>query len=470
MKKVFTVGLALVSLVFLLSNFTLPKVSNFVMMVVGEEPVLPIDPYAYDDAEFPEHLFNLGDDIGYGGGGRDTFALSVLDNDKATLGRVLFYDKKLSAVEDISCGSCHLQELSFAENKSFSEGVNSETRRNSMHLNDLGWSNADGFTWDMRETDLHEMIIIPLTDENEIGANIDDVKIKLEQTSYYPELFSNAYGDGEITEDRIVDALVQFITSMTTFNSRFDQQVVSDFSEFTEQEMLGLELFSLNCTTCHTQGSHTIFGEDIFFEGGIINELPFIFNNGLPEDPDDAGAGEWSENLNNLFKVPTLRNIELTAPYMHDGRFSNLEEVIDHYSDEAIENEWTIFIPPGGFGFNDEEKEALLVFLETLTDDTFISNPRWSDPFANALNNNNIAIQELKLAPNPTSDIATISFANDKNNLVSINILNSSGMLVKHDQFRGSEYQFEKGDFSPGMYTIQLIMGDQRSVQKLIVN
>lgn len=470
MKKVFTVGLVLVGLVLLLSNFTLPKVNNFVLMVVGEEPVLPINPYEYDDAEFPEHLFNLGDDIGYGGGGRDTFALSVLDNDKATLGRVLFYDKKLSAVEDISCGSCHLQELSFAENKSFSEGVNSETKRNSMHLNDLGWSNADAFTWDMRETDLHEMIILPLTDENEIGANIDDVKVKLEQTSYYPELFSNAYGDGEITEERIVDALVQFITSMTTFNSRFDQQVVDDFKDFTEQEMLGLELFSTNCNFCHSQGSHTLFGEEIFVEDDILFVFPFIFTNGLPEDPDDAGAGEWDEAMSNLFKVPTLRNIELTAPYMHDGRFNSLEEVVDHYSEEVVQNEWSEFIPPGGFNFNEEEKLALIAFMETLTDDTFISNPRWSDPFASALNNTNVTFQELKLAPNPTSDIAIISFANETNNLVSINILNSSGMLVKHDQFRGSEYQFEKGDFSAGMYTIQLIMGDKKSVQRLIVH
>lgn len=470
MKKVFTISLTLVSLIFVLSNFTIPEINSFVMTVVGEEPVLPEVPYTYDDAEFPEHLFNIDEEIGYGGGGRDTLALSVLDNDRATLGRVLFYDKKLSAVEDISCGSCHHQELSFAENKSFSEGVISDTKRNSMHLNDLGWSNADGFTWDMRESDLHEMIILPLTDENEIGANIDDVKIKLEQTNYYPELFSNAYGDGAVTEDRIVDALVQFITSMTTFNSRFDEQVISGFSDFSEQEMLGLELFSLNCTSCHSQGSHTVFGEEFFFEEDIIVEFPFIFNNGLPVDPEDAGAGEWNENLSDLFKVPTLRNIELTAPYMHDGRFNSLEEVIDHYSDEVIENEWTIFIPPGGFGFSADEKEALLVFLETLTDNTFVSNPRWSDPFANSLNNTNIPFTELKLAPNPTSDIATISFANDNNKLVSINIINSAGMLMRHDQFLGSEYQIEKGNFTPGMYTIQLIMGDQRSTQRLIVH
>ncbi len=458
------------SLVFVLSNFTIPEINSFVMTVVGEEPVLPDDPFTYDDAEFPEHLFNLDEEIGYSGGGRDTFALSVLDNDKATLGRVLFYDKKLSAIEDISCGSCHLQELSFAENKSFSEGVNSETKRNSMQLNDLGWSNADGFTWDMRETDLHEMIILPLTDENEIGANIEDVKIKLEQTNYYPELFGNAYGDSQITEERIVDALVQFITSMTTFNSRFDQQVVSNFSDFTDQEKLGLDLFSFNCSTCHSQGSHTLFGEEIFVEDDILNVFPFIFTNGLPEDPDDAGAGEWNENFNNLFKVPTLRNIELTAPYMHDGRFNTLEEVIDHYSEEVVENEWSVFIPPGGFAFNDIEKEALLVFLETLTDDTFISNPRWSDPFANPLSNNNIPIAELKLSPNPTSDVATISFANRDNSLVSINIINSAGQLLRHDQFVGSEYRIEKGNFSPGIYTIQLIMGDQKSIQRLIVH
>ena len=468
MKRIFTVSLALCCLIFILSNFTLPDVHSFVMTVVVDKPNLPEDPFTYDDAEFPEHLFNIDEGIGYEGGGRDTLALSVLDNDIATLGRVLFYDKKLSALEDISCGSCHRQELSFAENKSFSEGVISDTKRNSMHLNDLGWSNADGFTWDMRETDLHEMIILPLTDVNEIGANIDDVRIKLEQTIYYPELFSNAFGDAEISEERIVDALVQFITSMTTFNSRFDEQVVSNFDDFNDKEMLGLELFSSNCSTCHSQGAHLVFGGEI--EDNIINAFPFIFTNGLPVDPDDAGAGEWDESLDNLFKVPTLRNIELTAPYMHDGRFNNLEEVIDHYSDDVIDNEWSFFIPPGGFNFSDFEKEALLTFLETLTDDTFGSNPRWSNPFSNSVDTVEPPIAELKLAPNPMSDIAIISFANEENKLVSINIINSSGMLMKHDQFVGSEYQIEKGDFAAGMYSIQLIMGDQKSIQRLIVN
>ncbi len=471
MKKAFAVSLSLVSLIFILSNFTVPEVHSFVMMVVGSEPDLPSDPFTYDDVEFPEHLFNLNEEIGYEGGGRDTFALSVLDNDKATLGRVLFYDKKLSAMEDISCGSCHRQELSFAENKSFSEGVNSDTKRNSMHLNDLGWSNADGFTWDMRESDLHEMIILPLTDENEIGANIDDVRIKLEQTTYYPELFSNAFGSSEVNEERIVDALVQFITSMTTFNSRFDEQVIADFSDFSSQEMLGLELFSSSCNSCHTQGAHTLFGEEIFVEEDILTVFPFIFNNGLPEDPDDAGAGEWDENLSHLFKVPTLRNIELTAPYMHDGRFNSLEEVIDHYSDDVEENEWSdFFIPAGGFNFSDNEKEALLVFMETLTDDSFGTNPRWSDPFATSVGIADLPFIELKLAPNPTTDIATISFANEENKLVSINIINSSGKLMRHDQFVGYEYRIEKGSFIPGLYTIQLIMGDRKSVQRLIVN
>ena len=470
MKKAFTVSLSLVCLIFILSNFTVPDVHRFVMMVVGEEPILPIDPYTYDDAEFPEHLFNANNDIGYEGGGRDTFALSQLDNDKATLGRVLFYDKKLSAMEDISCGSCHHQELSFAENKSFSEGVNSDTKRNSMHLNELGWTNRSGFTWDMRESDLHEMIILPLTDENEIGANIDDVRIKLEQTTYYSELFSNAYGDADVTEERIVDALVQFITSMTTFNSRFDEQVVSEFDDFTADELLGLELFSNNCNTCHSQGTHTIFGEEFFVDESLFFFFPFIFNNGLPVDPEDAGVGEWDESFSDLFKVPTLRNIELTAPYMHDGRFNTLEEVIDHYSDDVVDNEWTEFIPSGGFDFDDTEKQALLAFLHTLTDNTFGTNPRWSDPFSSTVGIEDLPITELKLAPNPTSDIATISFANHDNHLVSINIFNSSGMLMRHDQFVGGEYQIAKGDFVAGLYTIQLIMGDRKSVQRLIVN
>ena len=113
-----------------------------------------------------------------------------------------------------------------------------------MHLNDLAWSNADGFSWAMKENEVSSMVLLPLTDENEIGANIEDVRIKWENSLYYPDLFTKAFGDSYISEERIVDVLVHFISSMTTFNSKFDNELKNDFSGFSESESLGIEIFS----------------------------------------------------------------------------------------------------------------------------------------------------------------------------------------------------------------------------------
>lgn len=138
----------------------------------------------------------------------------------------------------------------------------------------------------------------------------------------------------------------------------------------------------MNCSTCHSQGAHTFFGEDVFIDGNIVEIFPFFFNNGLEENEDDIGVGEWIPVFDHLFKVPSLRNIELTEPYMHDGQFTTLEEVLDHYSDGVIENEWTdFFIPSGGFQFSQGETTALLDFMKTFTDESFLIEVKWSDPF-----------------------------------------------------------------------------------------
>jgi len=449
--------------------------NTFIFTVINEEPVLPEIPFSYDDVVFPEHFLSDDmeiEDFGYRSGGVDTLAFDHLDNDKSTLGRVLFYDTKLSALENLSCANCHRQSLSFAENKQFSEGISAPTRRNSMHLNDIAWSNNDRFFWDMSETDLHEMISLPLTDENEIGANMDDIGVKLGLTTYYPDLFEKAYGDAGINEERIVDALVNFIGSMNTFNSKFDQEAGVNFAGFTNEELLGQDLFSANCSTCHTQGQHG----DIFidFPAGeeftALEMAPFLFNNGLPEDPNDHGAGEWDESFNNLFKLPSLRNIELTAPYMHDGRFETLEEVVDFYAEDVVSNEWSFLIPDGGFQFSDEDKRALVSFMKTLTDDSFLTNPRWSDPFGNATSIPENAFEDLVIKPNPFSEKSILEFDNSLGKLTSINIYSSNGRLIKHDTFTSNTYEFSKSEFSSGIFIIEIIQGDRRQTQKLIVH
>lgn len=470
MKKTLSLFTFFVVSLFLLSNFTSDRTSAFIMTMVNEAPVLPATPYNYSEIDLPRHLLEEMDDVNTGYDGRiDTSSFTSITDDLATLGRVLFYDEKLSALENISCASCHDQSLSFTENKPFSEGINSQTKRNSMHLNDLGWTNNKGFAWDMRVTDFHEMIKLPLTDENEIGANMLEVSTKLGDTEYYPELFENAFGDGQINEERIIDALVQFIKSMTTFNSKFDQGSDNGFQDFSVMELRGKDLFSMNCSTCHSQGNGGIFGL-VLGEDGMspLEVFPPLFNNGLPEDQDDAGAGEWNDDFSGLFKVPTLKNIEMTAPYMHDGRFNTLEEVVDHYSEGMIENQWSFF-PPGGFLFSDSDKSALVAFLKTLTDQSFITDDKWASPFG-ITSTSKTEIQNIILKPNPMAARAVIEFDNPSSKLVSINVLSSDGRLLRHDSTDADHYAMEKKDFSSGVYYIELIIEDARSVQKLIVH
>ena len=468
MQKTISIILFLGALVIVFSNFTSNPKSAFIMTLVNEEPRLPDNPFDYS-IEIPDHLLADPDttiNIGYASGPIQSSDMDELDDDIVTLGRVLFYDKKLSAMENISCGTCHDQSLSFTENKDFSEGIMSPTPRNSMHLNDLGWSNNEHFAWDMKRDDLSQMIRLPLADENEIGANFWEIAIKIGGTSYYLELFDKAFGDQIIVESRIIEAMKQFIASMHTFDSKFDQEAQNDFSGFTSLEKEGLTLFQENCSSCHSQGqhSHSAFQD-------ILDSNPFLFNNGLPTDEDDRGVGEWQPGLEDLFKIPTLRNIELTAPYMHDGRFNTLDEVLDHYSEEVKETQWASeLIPSGGFQFDNTEKSALKAFMKTLTDDTFISHEKWSNPFQEVSSTNEtVFFQDLVLKPNPMSDRAVIEFKNENRKLVSINIMSSEGRLIKHDNTTSNQFVLEKPWFKPGMYYLELIMDDAKSSQKLIV-
>jgi len=481
MKKTFTIAAGLCFVVLIFSNFvTSTTVNNFVFTNMNESPELPDVPYNYSDIEMPDHLINpntsaSSPDPGYGSGGVDPQAFEDVTDHGATLGRVLFFDEKLSALENISCASCHIQELSFADDKRLSEGVQTETKRNAMNLNDIAWTNADAFFWDMSHSDLNEMIRLPLTDENEIGADMLDVQLKLSLTDYYPELFENAFGSTDITEERIVEALVQFLESMVTFNTKFDQAAASNFAIFTEQEKLGQTVFANNCSTCHTQGFHAFpFGEDsIFveqFQGPFFEFFPFIFNNGLPADPNDAGAGENMPGFENLFKIPSLRNIELTGPYMHDGSIETLEDVVRFYSEETENNEWNFgFIPEGGFNFSDQEQAALVAFLKTLTDHTFGENPKWSNPFGLNDIENIPEVEDLVMKPNPMSDRSIIEWNNPNNDQSYINIFDSTGKALITDQTNENTYTFEKQNLSAGMYLIELIVGDKKSTRRLVV-
>ncbi len=339
----------------------------------GEGPLLPATPYSYS-ATIPASMGpNTGATIDY-------TALDDITDDGATLGRVLFYDKKISASGDISCGSCHKQELSFADDIRKSIGVLDSTERNSMALNDLGWSNNYRFFWDASQNHFHEALEQPFLNPNEMGQDEEGLLAAINQYDYYEELFSNAFGSSEVTMDRVTDAIGQFIKSINTFNSRFDQVNNDPEMEFTESELTGKLIFDLKCNGCHAFGNQTFVTDQ---EEGIDNSFFIFMDNGI-NDANDLGVNAWDPSFPvNTFKGRDLRNIELTAPYMHDGRLETLEDVVEFYNEEADlqGGPSLLFQISAAQNFTDEEKQGLIDFMKTMTDLSVTTDEKWSDPF-----------------------------------------------------------------------------------------
>lgn len=418
------------------------------------DPYLPASPFDYETELFPDHL--LESDWGV----NDSTIFDHITDDGATLGRVLFFDELLSANNDMSCATCHRQELSFSDDVAFSEGVNNNTFRNSMKLSDLGWSNYFAFFWDISQPTLRSTIKLPLADPNEIGAtDINALINKMNATSYYPNLFYNAFGTSVITDSLIVEGLVQFISSMTTFESKFDKSH-DIFSGVTLslEENRGKLIFDQDCELCHTDGN------------SFIQRFNFIHNNGLVEDSTDLGVGMWDSTLAFLFKPPSLRNIELSAPFMHDGRFATLEDVIDHYAEGAINNDWNS-VPPGGFGYTPQERADLLAFLKTLTDYTLVTHEKWSDPFIPPTSNSQaeLTISELSLFPNPTADALQVSFDNPQNLMTYIQIFDAGGRLVKKSSGHRALISINVGHLSTGNYVATVKQGDASQSASFVI-
>jgi len=300
------------------------------------------------------------------------------------LGRMLFYETRLSANNTLSCGSCHKQEYAFTDGKAFSEGVDHVlTPRSSMSLTNLLW--ARKLFWDGRATGLEAQAIVPMANPHEMGQSLEASAQKLQADTEYPGLFKLVYGDDAITRDRIVKAIAQFERTLISANSKYDQYLAHTYTP-TDDELKGMELFNqspqpgkgmrgANCAHCH---------------GGPKTYMELFHNNGLDSLPKDNGI----EALTGLasdrgrFKVPTLRNIALTAPYMHDGRFRTLDEVLEHYSEHVVQTDAlsTVFRgesnEAGGkqLKLTKEEKKQIIAFLNMLTDRTFVTDPRFSDP------------------------------------------------------------------------------------------
>ncbi len=301
-------------------------------------------------------------------------ALLVLEpsHEKAELGRLLFYDTRLSKDNSISCATCHRQQLAFSDGRKNSLGFSGElTLRNSMSLTNIGFHPS--VFWDVSGEGLENDVLKPITNHIEMGMDsIEEVISKLGKDEMYLEHFNLIYEDGTINSTNIGDALSQFIGALISYRSKFDVAKTDDFASFTQDEILGMELYfgKAMCSRCHSEP---------FFAG----DRGVAVNIGLDLIYEDKGAG------NGKFKVPTLRNIALTSPYMHDGRFSTLDEVVGHYNN-GIQDHTHLSSQlkdpkndnrPVQLQLSAQEKAALVSFLNTLTDWSFINDPKFSDPF-----------------------------------------------------------------------------------------
>jgi cytochrome c peroxidase len=303
------------------------------------------------------------------------------------LGRRLFYETRLSANNRISCATCHRQEFAFTDGKPFSTGIDGTlTERNSMSLANLLW--VRNFFWDGRANGLEEQAKTPLTNPHEMGQSLQASAQKLLATKTYPLLFKKAFGSTMITGDGILKALAQFERTLISGNANYDKYLRGEYQP-TASELNGIALFFTNpdpnknirgaaCGHCH---------------GGPKTFSELFHNNGLDSLPGDAGREKiTSQSIDKgRFRVVTLRNIALTAPYMHDGRFKTLSAVVDHYNEHIQQSETlSIFLQNNSNTVNGsqldltvQEKKDLLAFLHLLTDSSFITDKRFSNPFLN---------------------------------------------------------------------------------------
>ncbi|SEU07651.1 cytochrome-c peroxidase [Hymenobacter actinosclerus] len=303
------------------------------------------------------------------------------------LGRHLFYEKALSLDNSKSCGSCHQQSKAFTDGLARAEGVGGTRHaRSAMPLQNLLWEPR--LTWDGAHTSLEQQARVPIENPLELHQPLTAGVTRLQKLAKYPDLFGKAFGTSRITEERVLKALAQFERTLVSGNSRFDRYNRGDQDILTPDEVRGMELFSIhpngrirggNCSDCH---------------GGTLQTDRNFRNNGISSSfGADLGLGGLTGKStdNGKFRVPSLRNIALTAPYMHDGRLATLEDVLDHY------NEHVQFSSPNldplmlnttndplqispNLELTAQEKRQIIAFLHTLTDEDFVKDPRFAAP------------------------------------------------------------------------------------------
>jgi cytochrome c peroxidase len=288
------------------------------------------------------------------------------------LGSKLFFDRRLSAGDRQSCANCHNPHLAFSQPRRFSRGVDGEIgTRNAMPLENLAWK--DSFFWDGRAKSLREQVLQPIQNPIEMHESLASAVTKISADKDYPRLFKNAFGSSEIDSDKIARALEQFLLVQVSFDSKFDR-VMNGAAKFTDDEARGYILFNTEYDPYHGQ-----YGADCFHcHGGPLFQSQSFANNGLDSTFRDLGRYQITKRAGDggKFAVPSLRNVALTAPYMHDGRFRTLDEVVEHYC-TGMKRSATLDPnlakhPDGGVPLSSADKRALVSFLKTLTDEKFL--------------------------------------------------------------------------------------------------
>ncbi|MGJ8683968.1 MAG: cytochrome-c peroxidase [Nonlabens sp.] len=344
-------------------------------------------PASYQNTSVPSYIrfSNQGNDI---------------DNKKATLGRILFYDKQLSTDNSISCASCHQQEHAFSDTAVASIGVNGVTGRHSMRLVNAGFQPGTNYFWNERVNSLEGQVTQPIKDHAEMGFSgeqgaptFEDLLVKLAAIDYYQVLFNHIYGDETITEERLQESLSHFVLSIQSFDSKYDQGLMTTgdpgpaFPNYNMSENRGKFLFittpengGAGCVSCHVAPEFAI--KDNIHNNGVIATIadPNVFDH-------------------NNTRSPTLRDLtdpngNLNGPLMHNGSFSTLLEMVNHYNDIDMTNQQLVdpilFQGGGANGavgqqlqLTDSDKQALINFLKTLSGSDIYTNPKWSNPFEN---------------------------------------------------------------------------------------
>ncbi len=411
---------------------------GFVSLFAATVPSLPPALHDYTGTNLPDHY--LRNDIP----GNSPFQNAAIANDNtptanpttnegATLGRVLFYDKKLSANGAVACASCHEQAAAFADNRALSLGfAGGETRRNSMGLTNARFYQPGKFFWDERAATLEDQVLMPFQDQVEMGLTLEEVVSITQSQPYYPDLFTAAFGDAAITSQRIARALAQFVRSIVSVNSRYDQgralvnSPTDNFPNFNAQENQGKRVFfnrpgnGASCIDCHV--SEAFVSPPLGTPHASVTSA--ATNNGLDAiSTTDLGIAESTGNVADTgkVKVPSLRNIALTAPYMHDGRFADLNAVLNFYDRDIRNHAQLSDVLRGNNGqaqrinLNGDDRAAVVAFLGTLTDQALVTDPKFSDPFIEVADDEPVVVVTAPSSPRPLTNLSTRARLNTPN-------------------------------------------------------